>query len=170
MCHEKVGRNVNARNVRSLHAGSMQKATHSTLFIAAMAASASASDANRTKPKPRLRPVSRSLTTTCCCVSAPEIVCRMSARMVFHSQPPRRCRTQRTSGAGWHRRCAKQDLCATVNFLTAQPGVWTYPMNNLDMFADGLNLYSVSIHALAQRKDGRQDSAQDMRGEWKIHH
>lgn len=34
------------------------------LFMAAMAASASASWVKRTNPKPRLRPVSRSLTTT----------------------------------------------------------------------------------------------------------
>jgi hypothetical protein len=38
--------------------------TNSTLFMAWMAFSASASWENRTKPKPRLRPVSRSLTTT----------------------------------------------------------------------------------------------------------
>jgi hypothetical protein len=41
------------------------KKTYSTLFMAAIAASASESWAKRTKPKPRLRPVSRSLTTTC---------------------------------------------------------------------------------------------------------
>lgn len=42
---------------------------YSTLFIAAMAFCASASWVYRTKPKPRLRPVSRSLTTTCLLVS-----------------------------------------------------------------------------------------------------
>jgi hypothetical protein len=44
--------------------------TYSSLFNAAMAESASASFAKRTKPKPLLRPVSRSLTTTCSGVSA----------------------------------------------------------------------------------------------------
>jgi hypothetical protein len=38
--------------------------TYSTLFMFCMAASASESWANLTNPKPRLRPVSRSLTTT----------------------------------------------------------------------------------------------------------
>lgn len=42
----------------------MYDATHSTLFIAAIADSASCSLEKRTNPKPRLRPVSRSLTTT----------------------------------------------------------------------------------------------------------
>jgi hypothetical protein len=44
--------------------------TYSSLFNAAIAESASASFAKRTKPKPLLRPVSRSLTTTCNGVSA----------------------------------------------------------------------------------------------------
>jgi hypothetical protein len=44
--------------------------TYSSLFKAPMAASASASFAKRTKPKPLLRPVSRSLTTTCGSVSS----------------------------------------------------------------------------------------------------
>lgn len=35
------------------------------LFMFCIAVSASASEAKRTKPKPLLRPVSRSLTTTC---------------------------------------------------------------------------------------------------------
>jgi hypothetical protein len=39
--------------------------THSTSFMPLMAALASSSFEKRTKPKPRLRPVSRSLTTTC---------------------------------------------------------------------------------------------------------
>jgi len=39
--------------------------TDSTLFMFCIAVSASASVEKRTKPKPRLRPVSRSLTTTC---------------------------------------------------------------------------------------------------------
>jgi hypothetical protein len=43
--------------------------TYSSLFRACMAESASASFAKRTKPKPLLRPVSRSLTTTCSRVS-----------------------------------------------------------------------------------------------------
>lgn len=38
--------------------------THSISFMALIAASASSSFEKRTKPKPRLRPVSRSLTTT----------------------------------------------------------------------------------------------------------
>lgn len=39
--------------------------SYSMLFMAVMAASASLSFVYRTKPKPRLRPVSRSFTTTC---------------------------------------------------------------------------------------------------------
>jgi len=43
--------------------------THSTLFIAAIAASEAESSEKRTNPKPRLRPVSLSLTTICVRVS-----------------------------------------------------------------------------------------------------
>jgi hypothetical protein len=54
--------------------------TYSSLFNAAMAESASASFAKRTKPKPLLRPVSRSLTTTCSGVSAFAILTVACAR------------------------------------------------------------------------------------------
>lgn len=61
-------RMVRPSNLSKLVSGEVgvnsEAATYSTLFMAAMAASAPASSAKRTKPKPRLRPVSRSLTTT----------------------------------------------------------------------------------------------------------
>jgi hypothetical protein len=51
-----------------VHIKDRASSTHSTLFMAAIAASASVSEEKRTNPKPRLRPVSRSLTTTFCYV------------------------------------------------------------------------------------------------------
>lgn len=57
--------NTVAAQAETLHRLQGRLATYSTLFMAWMAASASDSWVKRTKPKPRLRPVSRSFTTTC---------------------------------------------------------------------------------------------------------
>jgi len=51
--------------VANSQVASQYGSTNSMLFMFCIAASASASVAKRTKPKPLLRPVSRSLTTTC---------------------------------------------------------------------------------------------------------
>lgn len=58
-----------AMHVANSQVASQYGSTNSMLFMFSIAASASASVAKRTKPKPLLRPVSRSLTTTCSEVS-----------------------------------------------------------------------------------------------------
>lgn len=84
--------------------------THSISFMALIAASASSSLEKRTKPKPRLRPVSRSLTTTCTYRIS---ICDCSSTLVCAHvlQLPQQRRTPRTLCAERRRQCARQGRC-----------------------------------------------------------